>query len=88
MKEEIIEFIKNLPYAVKASVIELEKKKGYERQVELQEEIQGSGYNVVTCHTCGTVLFHTRDEGECVTICHDCGDFVYFNDCPDLYYQR
>ena len=88
MKEEIIDFIENLPDAVKANVIELQKKKGYERQVELQEEIQGSGYNAVTCHTCGTVLFHTHDEGEGVTICHGCGDFVHFNDCPDLYYQR
>ena len=88
MKEETIDFIENLPDAVKASVIELEKKKGYERQVELQEEIQGKGYNVVTCPSCGTVLLHTRDEGDETIICHGCGDFVSFNDCPDLYYQR
>ena len=88
MKKEIIDFIESLPDTVKGNVIDLEKVKGYERQVELQEAIQRSGYNVVTCHTCGTVLFHTPDEAEGITICHGCGDFVYFNDCPDLYHQR
>lgn len=56
------------------------------RQLNLQYEIQKKGYNIVTCHTCETVLIHTKEEGDEATICNGCGNVVYFNDCSDLYY--
>ena len=29
-----------------------------EKQIELQERIQSSGFNVVTCGNCGDIMFH------------------------------
>ena len=54
------------------------------RQIELQEKIQASGFNVVTCGHCGGVMLHeTKDESlDCL-----CGSTMDLSDCPDYWYR-
>jgi len=60
------------------------KKQIVERQIQLQEKIQSTGFNIVECGNCGTVLLHELGEEkiECF-----CGLMMNLSDCPDLYYS-
>lgn len=53
-------------------------------QIELQEQIQSAGFNIVECGNCGTVLLHKRGEDEIDCFC---GHTMALSDCPDLYYS-
>lgn len=60
------------------------KRQVVERQIELQEKIQSTGFNIVECGNCGTVLLH--ELGEESLDCF-CGHTMALSDCPDLYYS-
>ena len=47
-------------------------------------EIQGSGYNIVSCGNCATVFTHSVLIEESVT-CPGCLEDMYLSDCPDLW---
>ena len=53
-------------------------------QIEIQEEIQKAGYNIVTCGHCGDVILHRMGQEtlECL-----CGVEMDLSDCPDLWYS-
>ena len=55
-----------------------------EKQIELQEEIQRQGINLISCSHCDTTLFHRTDVTEMV--CWSCKENIYPNDCGDFYY--
>lgn len=54
------------------------------KQIELQEEIQSAGFNIVECGNCGSVLLHRvgKEKVNCF-----CGKKMALSDCPDLYYD-
>jgi len=55
------------------------------KQIELQERIQASGINIVTCGNCGTILIHElKDE---LINCACCNEILDQCDCPDLWYR-
>ena len=53
-------------------------------QIELQEQIQKIGINLLTCGSCGTVLLHElkNEKVECL-----CGLSLDSHDCPDYWYS-
>lgn len=53
------------------------------RQIEIQENMQKVGFNIVTCGSCGAVLLHETAEE---TIECFCGKEMDLSDCPDLWY--
>ena len=59
------------------------KKSLKQMQIELQHNIQNTGYNIVTCGNCGSVIIHDVDIHE--IICPNClfkgepSDFPYLN---------
>lgn len=55
-----------------------------EEQIELQEELQSLGFNIVECGNCGTALIHKtgKDMIDCF-----CGHEMALSNCPDLYYN-
>lgn len=53
-------------------------------QIELQEEMQNNGLNVVSCGNCGTILLHNTGEEEIDCLC---GNTMSLSDCPDLWYS-
>ena len=54
------------------------------KQIKLQEKMQASGVNMVTCGQCGEVLLHdTKDE---TTDCF-CGQTMDLSDCPDYWFS-
>lgn len=54
------------------------------KQIKLQEKIQASGFNIVTCGNCGGILLHeTKQE----TINCFCGREMDLSECPDYWYQ-
>lgn len=56
-------------------------------QIELQNEMQGAGYNLVNCGHCGSVFIHrTNDENDNV-ICPFCYSEMEKSDCPDYFYE-
>ena len=55
-------------------------------QLDMLKEIQESGYNIVTCHECGTVQIVEIRESEDVHTCFDCGFQSEGRDFPDLFY--
>jgi rubrerythrin len=54
-------------------------------QYQLQLEIQASGFNVVTCGSCGDVMFHKIQEGDLK--CPSCGFEDEQCEFPDLFHQ-
>ena len=59
------------------------KKEIVERQIELQEQMQRAGLNVVECGNCGTVLLHETGDEDIDCFCGTRN----LSDCPDLYYS-
>ena len=55
-------------------------------QLEMLEEIQESGYNIVTCGDCGVVQIIEIRESEDLHTCFDCGFQSEGCDFPDLFY--
>jgi hypothetical protein len=56
-------------------------------QIELQEEMQSKGLNLVTCCNCDTVILHRNDDNKDVIDCHGCGTEVGKSDCTDYFYK-
>jgi len=62
-------------------------------QIDLQDEMQLAGLNLVTCGNCGTVLIHRTvvmsadDENEPLINCWACKREMAHCDCPDFYYE-
>ena len=56
-----------------------------EKQIELQERVQTSGINIVTCGHCGGVLLHELND-ELIN-CACCKHELAQSDCPDLWYE-
>ena len=65
----------------------------FRRQIELQEEMQSKGLNLVTCGNCGSVNIHRTgpifdDEANEFEIeCCGCLETMDVSDCPDYFYQ-
>lgn len=62
----------------------------WQTQIDLQEEMQANGLNLVTCCNCDAVLIHKRTpitEKEQPIVCYSCMEDVYPNDCQDYYYE-
>lgn len=62
----------------------------WQTQIDLQEEMQANGLNLVTCCNCDAVLIHKRTpitEKEQPIVCYSCMENVYPNDCEDYYYE-
>ena len=55
------------------------------KQIELQEEMQSKGLNLVTCGNCGTTIIHKTHSEE--ISCHGCGFKSEPCDFPDLFYM-
>jgi len=55
-----------------------------QKQIELQEEIQKQGINLISCSHCDTILFHKTETIE--FNCWACNHKLYPNDCEDFYY--
>jgi hypothetical protein len=53
------------------------------QQIDLQEKIQGLGFNIVECGNCGTVLLHETGKEKIECFCST----MALSDCPDLYYS-
>lgn len=53
------------------------------RQIQLQEQLQNEGFNIVECGNCGTVLIHGCSEESIHCFCGE----MDLCDCPDLYYR-
>lgn len=53
-------------------------------QIDLQEQMQVAGFNVVECGNCGSILIHKTDDEETID-CY-CGTMDK-SDCPDYYYR-
>ena len=53
-------------------------------QVKIQREIQGKGFNIITCGLCGEVNL-VRLANEMFTCCV-CSKEQQHHDCPDLFY--
>jgi len=53
-------------------------------QLEYQEDIQHSGYNIVTCGHCGSILIHKMKVKN--IHCFSCLRNMDTSDCPDLNY--
>ena len=51
-------------------------------QIDLQNQIQQEGFNIVSCGNCGTVLIHKTDKESIDCIC---GEEMDLWDCPDLW---
>ena len=70
---------------------ELKFKEGlWNRQIELQENMQRSGFNIVTCGNCDTLIIHETDSinGTKENLnCHGCGNTIAKSDCTDYYYN-
>jgi hypothetical protein len=56
-------------------------------QIKLQSEIQNTGYNIVTCGHCGTVLLHRLDNDTNKIECFGCELEMDLSDCPDYWYE-
>lgn len=54
-------------------------------QIQLQEEMQTKGLNLVCCNNCNTILIHTHKDEE--VICPSCFKEQHVNSCQDLYYE-
>jgi hypothetical protein len=54
------------------------------KQIELQERIQASGVNVVTCGNCGFVLLHEISDENDIE-CIYCDVIIAQCDCPDFW---
>ncbi len=52
-------------------------------QIELQEELQSKGFNVVECGNCGSILLHRTNQEKINCFCGT----KDVSDCPDLYYS-
>jgi len=59
--------------------------KDLEHQIELQEEIQKHGINLISCSHCDTILFHRTEATELT--CWGCKENIYPNECGDYYYN-
>ena len=55
------------------------------KQIELQERVQTSGINIVTCGHCGSVLLHELNDE--LIECACCKHKLDQSDCPDLWYE-
>ena len=55
------------------------------KQYDILQDIQGAGYNVVTCGNCGDVLLHDIKQEEIT--CPYCNYQSDPCDFPDLFYQ-
>jgi hypothetical protein len=77
--------VENMKQCININIVNTENKRDIAiRQIELQEKIQASGINIVTCGNCGNALLHEiTDE----TIDCFCGLTMDLSDCPDLYYN-
>ena len=64
--------------------LHLPYEKEFKNQIKLLEELQGIGFNIVTCPDCGSVILCKRNEDR--IRCYDCGEYNDPEDCPDLYY--
>ena len=62
------------------------KRQVAEKQIELQERIQASGINVVSCGNCGSIMFHEISDESDIQ-CIDCDMLMAKCDCPDLWYK-
>ena len=62
------------------------KRQVAEKQIELQERIQASGINVVSCGNCGSVMFHEISDESDIQ-CIDCDMLMAQCDCPDFWYK-
>ena len=66
------------------------KEKLWDRQIELQENMQIRGFNIVTCGNCDTLIIHKTDSiyGTKEHLnCHGCGTTIAKSDCSDYYYN-
>ena len=55
-------------------------------QLEILNEIQNDGYNVVTCGNCGDVVLHKILNNIETIVCPHCITTMDISDMPDLYY--
>lgn len=56
------------------------------KQIEMQEEMQEKGLNIISCGCCNTLIIHKCDDKNDVT-CHVCHKNLDLSDCPDYYYR-
>ena len=59
----------------------------WEEQVQLQEELQQNGYNIVSCCTCDTVFIHRNEADIDALICPSCGAESEPCNFSDLFYE-
>ena len=53
-------------------------------QIDVFFQIQNSGFNIVTCGNCGTVLLHKINNEEHID-CFGCHTKMAKSDCPDYW---
>ena len=59
----------------------------FKKQLKLNEEINGLGYNIVTCGNCGAVILVKKEVFAVKIICYDCSCVSEDgSDFPDLFY--
>ena len=56
-------------------------------QIQLQEELQQIGYNIVCCCTCDTVFIHRNGADIDSLVCPSCGAESETCDFSDLFYE-
>jgi hypothetical protein len=56
-------------------------------QVQLQEELQNIGYNIVSCCTCSTIFIHRNGADIEYLICPYCGTEAELSNFSDLFYN-
>ena len=65
-------------------------KKSQQKQIELQEELQSNGFNIIHCHSCSSPLIHRTDAHnyEAVEIeCPGCDAVIFSDDAEYLWYE-
>lgn len=61
----------------------MDKKQVILHQIKLQEKLQSSGFNVVECGNCGTVLLHELGDESIHCFCGE----MELSNCPDLFHS-
>ena len=62
------------------------------QQIEIFNEIQNAGFNIVNCGNCGTLLLHRtvpieKPNEEHEIECFGCRQVQDHSDCPDYWYE-
>lgn len=55
-----------------------------QNQIKLIEELQNTGFNVVSCGNCGSIMIHRTSDTHLDCLC---GIKMELCDCPDLWYK-